>query len=214
MRKSLTLIAMGLFILSCKKEKKNEAEESTNQTNYAYVNTIGSYWVYEKYNVDSLGVETLLLDRDTITVTGDTVVNSKTYYKFTGDLSFYYSGSQFQRDSSGYIVDLNGNILYSFNNVSSNLASREDGPYTVSFNLGTNETIATAFGSKSAGVSYYEIGYTNGDPINACGDLTMRFYNYYGSGIGLLQDEMETYSGLQSSCSKKVRKLSEYYIAP
>ncbi len=213
MKKLLAFATLSLLIVSCKKEKTT-TPDPVDQPTYTYVTTTGSYWVYSKYLQDSLGNETAIPDMDTITLVGDTLVNGKTYYKYSGDISFYSSGTQFQRDSSGYVVDLYGKILYSFNNVVSTLISFPDGPYTVSYNLGANTTISTVDGSKNACTAFNEIGYTNGNPINACGDLTMKFYRYYASGIGLLQDETETYTGLQTACSKKVRKLSSYYIAP
>lgn len=210
----LMLTVLGLSIISCKKDKKNVPESSgTTQPNYVYVCKPGSYWVYDLYGIDSLGNEILLPGKDSIVIAGDTLIHGDFYHKYVG-FSQWYPPVHFERDSLGYIVDENGTILYSFNNVVSDISSMTDGQYLVVNRLGLNEDVATNFGVKNAFVKYREVSMNDGSPVTICGDLSVKYYQYYVSGIGLVQDETEEYLEMTYNCSKKRRKLSFYYIAP
>jgi len=214
MRKVLSFTTLALLIISCKKEKTNTPVPIDEPT-YTYVTTNGSYWVYDLYDVDSLGNETLLPQKDTIKVTGDTVVNGKTYYKFVGGTLGNSNQVTFQRDSSGYIVSLNhGSIMYSFNNVASVINSFSDDIFSYSTGFENNQNVATAFGVKNAFVGYYQVSKNDGTPINVCNDLFVKFYTHYVSGIGMVQTETAFYSQMMNACAKKRSKLSSYYIAP
>ena len=157
MKKYLVFITISLFFVACKKEKNTNSENSSGQPGYTYAASVGSYWVYDRYVVDSLGNETLVpATHDSITVIGDTIANGKTYFKFKGEIWGNGNLITFQRDSSGYIVDIHGTIIYSFNNVSAQLSSSSDNTYTYATGLENNSSVTTAFGVKNACVSYFE----------------------------------------------------------
>ncbi len=213
MKKLLMLTVLSLFFVSCKKEK-NTANSTSEEPSYHYITSTGSYWVYDRYQIDSLGNEILVPGKDSIVIAGDTTINGKVYFKHVGASAWYSNQAHFERDSTGYIVDEHGAILYSFNNVAITLNSAPDGQFFIANKLDLNENMTTNFGLKNAAVRYAEISMNDGSPVNNCGDLSMRFYHYYVSGIGMIQDETETFSGLMSQCSKKRRKLSSYHIVP
>ena len=113
---ALTAITL-LFISSCKKDVV-ELEPIIPPSAIYMPLTIGSYWVYQDYLIDSLGNSTIMQTRDSMYVAHDTLINGKSYSVLKG--RFFPHGVAFLpdstvmivRDSSGFMVDYLGNILY------------------------------------------------------------------------------------------------------
>lgn len=213
MKKILAFTILSLFILSCKKDKLEPAPQAVNS--YTHVSTTGSYWVYDWYDVDSTGNETLWNTtwKDTIRIVGDTTINGKVFQHYKGkewnSLREYWT-----RDSSGYVVGINGKIAYSYISTPMLLSTNNDGYMNHNGGIGEKQTINTAFGSKLASTTYHEVSMVDGTPVNNCGDLSVRFYTYYVSGLGCVGTETAYISQFQSLCAIKRSKLSAYYIAP
>jgi hypothetical protein len=111
-------------LISCKKEEP-EPSNPAPKANYVSLK-IGNYWVYDRYRVDSLGNEELLNSTDSIIVKCDTVIHNKKYYVLE---NFFGNSPQhltFLRDSSGYIVNERGTILFSATNFTDVLSFREE----------------------------------------------------------------------------------------
>lgn len=215
MKNILLLTVLSLAVIACKKKNKTPETPIETPAAYNYTANPGSYWVYDWYQVDSLGNETYTNLRDTVYVEKDTVINGNTYHKFTGTELGNIAMVRYERDSSGFIVDHHGEILYSFNNVAMPLSSRmEAGVCEYATSLGVNASITTAFGTHNACVRYTEVTRTDAQPVNNCGDMSVRFNTYFVSGIGMVHRELETFNWLQSMCSKKIARLSSYYVAP
>ena len=117
-----TYLLLGIFFLlvlsSCEKSSndpsKNNEEEVLSVTDY-YPLTTGSCWVYDTYEIDSLGNETLRSEKDTVEILGDTLIREINYKVFYGKpLNLFTSPKvkYFRRDSSGYIVDESGWIVF------------------------------------------------------------------------------------------------------
>lgn len=214
MKKILAFTILGLTVWSCKKENIAPLEiGSPDPGSSAHVTTAGSYWVYDWYQVDSVGNETWLSQwKDTIRITGDTTINGNVFQvykgKHMGANTEYYT-----RDSSGCILNTDGSIIYSYTSDPMLLTAYGDGYYKHRYFIGAKQTIATAFGSKEASVTYQEIAREDGSPVNNCGDLSVNHYTYYVFGIGCMGMETEYYA-MMPQCSKKRSKLSAYYIAP
>lgn len=213
MKKTLAFTILSLFILSCKKDKLEPTPPPVNS--YTHVNTVGSYWVYDWYDVDSTGNETLWATgwKDTIRIVEDTTINGKVFQHYQGKQLNQFI-EYFQRDSSGYVINADGSIAYSYMGAPMALSSSSDGYMKLKSFIGGIQTINTAFGSKQANTTYLEASMEDGSPMNSCGDLTVRFYNYYVSGLGCAGTETAYLGQLQSQCIKKRSKLSAYYIAP
>ncbi len=78
--------------------------------------SIGNYWIYDVVRVDSNGTETLLNYSDTIRIIGDTSYNSNIYYSIEQDRFLTTQALKdtiYRRDSSGYLVNLEGRISFS-----------------------------------------------------------------------------------------------------
>jgi hypothetical protein len=214
MKKLLALAILSLAVLSCKKDKISPTEPQPANPSYTHVSTIGSYWVYDWYDVDSTGNETLISGwKDTIRIVGDTAINGKVFQHYKGK-ELNSPVEYFSRDSSGYVVNPNGQIRYSYLGVPMLVVSSTDGYMDRVGYIGEIQTINTAFGSKQANTTYQEVSIVDGSPVNSCGDLSVRFYNYYVSGLGCTGVETAYLSQLQSLCAKKRSKLSAYFIAP
>jgi len=214
MKKILALTILSLAVLSCKKDKIGPIEPQPVNS-YTHVTTVGSYWTYDWYDVDSTGNETLWVTnwKDTTRIVGDTTIN--------GEVFQHYKGKQwnspieyYTRDSSGFVVGPNGDVIYSYMNIPMLLSASDDGYLKHEGYIGEIQTINTAFGNKQASSTYHQVSMVDGTPINACGDLSVRFYTYYVSGLGCVGTETAYLGQLQSLCAKKKSKLSAYYIAP
>jgi len=118
--------AISIMLLSsCKKDEEISETPTINTVDYSHL-TVGNYWVYENYILDSLGVATLMDQVDTVTVDRDTIINGQTYFVLTGTR---YPTTESQileilRDSGTYIVSSNGEIIFSSTNFTDTL--RED----------------------------------------------------------------------------------------
>lgn len=212
MKKILALTTLSLIVLSCKKDKLAPLPQPSNS--YTHVNTVGSYWVYDWYDVDSTGNETLNPSyKDTLRIVGDTIINGEVFQHYKGK-QFGNPQGYFTRDSSGYVISPNGSIVYSYMGAPKELNTYSDGYMNHTSFLGTRQTINTAFGMKEAFTTYLEVSMVNGTPVNTCGDFSVRFYNYYVSGLGCVGTETAYISQLQGLCAIKRSKLGAYYIAP
>jgi hypothetical protein len=107
-------VVLGLFLIiflwSCEKENPN-----VNQTELSYFPmTTGSYWVYNTYEIDAKGCDSLISACDTVKVVGDTLFRDEKYKIFRGkNYGFGHTiVDKYYRDSAGYIVNSTGNIVF------------------------------------------------------------------------------------------------------
>lgn len=178
-------IILALFT-SC---QENEVESPETHSTYLPL-AIGNYWVYEHYRVDSLGVETLLPDIDSVYVSRDTLIRNNQYFILEGR-TIPYTRVQILRDSLQYLVNEKGDILFSEKNfddiLSTSLEITND-----------NDTILKSYSKMhltndpvvlSAG--------TFNDVLNFQADIYLDFYsvqtgqtklnNYYAPNVGRIQ---------------------------
>jgi hypothetical protein len=110
---------------SCKKDNPQTANPDITTSNSTYFPFIvGNYWYYDLYRVvDTTGLEESLNYSDTTRIIAEEVINSKTYFVIEQDSWLSQDNRKdtlYYRDSSGYIVNVEGNILFSsgdFNNI-------------------------------------------------------------------------------------------------
>lgn len=213
-----------MILWSCKKEKP-EPEQNTNNPTSAYVlpSTIGSYWVFEKRNVDSLGNETFM-GIDTLSIYGDTVINGNTYISFNATSytgTFYHP--PFLRDSLGYLVDNYGTIQYSYTNLGDTINSWSSpfpGP-NGAIQLEVDDYMSPSITSVSTPSGQFNSYHKKsvwrdsaGGPINECGDIEFIANNYYSSNVGMIRFENWYFGSMVSECKYFYYQLIDYHIAP
>lgn len=185
--KKLALLIFVVTICSCKKEKDEiptPATPSTPATTNCFPLTTGSYWIYERFNLDTNGVETVV-SVDSSYISGDTVIAGNTFSIFVGDL-LGPTYLNFRRDSSGYLVDQNGTIRGSNTNFTDTLWSGSisgSGDFYYKMIPGTSLSVPagtfTAFDYLGA-ITITQVGYP--------WDTSRNIHTYFADGIGLIRE--------------------------
>ena len=205
----LLVLAISLFA-ACNKDKTNPQEES----NY-FPMQIGNYWVYQHYNIDSLGNETDMNKTDSVIIKRDTIINNKQYFVLEGT-NYPYNGNRWEildylRDSSGYLVNINGVIKCSNNNFSDTLLSKteiigEDTLFVLTYQMEESLNPIIVPAGEFEAINFKG---TVVMPKDQPGIQNTRFMNnYYADGIGKIID---TYFFLSSSFINE-KRLVRYNI--
>ncbi|MCU0432288.1 MAG: hypothetical protein MUC87_02405 [Bacteroidia bacterium] len=109
-------VSLCLLTVACKKEEDTIIPQTQNpgvtQSVAYFPLDSGSYWVYEHYRIDTLGMETYN-NNDSTFITGDTIIGGNTY-SILRNIGFYPL-VQYCRDSANCIVNEKGEIIFSAN---------------------------------------------------------------------------------------------------
>ncbi len=108
---SILILLTLITAYSCKKIEPIIAPPIT-YPNYSQLK-VGNYWVYERYEIDTNGVETPLGIYDTCRVEKDTIINGETYFKYVRPSYLSTPTTTFLRDSLHYLVSNGGRIIFS-----------------------------------------------------------------------------------------------------
>lgn len=223
----IALIAFALF--SCSKDDSGDpANENCGQAgnngggsggggagnNFTMPSTEGSYWVYEWYRVPFEGEETILPRVDSVYVSGDSLIGGELFTVYKG--SFFNSDYlRISRDSSGYFIDPEGNIHFSYTNFSDTIDSGIHGNgwnwYLKMYDYQTIDVPAGPFITLEARNSVY---LTSGEPVNVCGDQTVGLGYFYADGIGLVRAQIAFSATIQACDHYEEARLVRYNIAP
>jgi hypothetical protein len=143
MRNLFYLGLVVLLITSCNKEESNLIINPVDKANY-FPLKVGNYWIYEHYDIDSLGNETYKNKTDSIILIRDTIIKGNQYFVLEGT-NYQFNGGNWGivdilRDSSGYIVNEKGQIKFSLDNFNDTLTSKievinNDTLYIVTFKM-------------------------------------------------------------------------------
>jgi hypothetical protein len=118
-----------LLLIACKEEEvspSNEVQKNSNVTDKVtdyYPLGVGNYWVYESFQVDTLGNEISFLGIDSVVVTSDTLIDGQMHF-YIGSVKYPDSTVKAYsryRDSSGCIVNQYGRVFLSVNNFTDTL---------------------------------------------------------------------------------------------
>lgn len=122
MRKLIAFAVLIPLVFSCKKE--NTEIDPPNEETYMPLE-VGNYWVYKHFEIDESGNETEKDIVDSVFITEDSIINGYFYYVFEGisDLGHCEMDGKILRDSSGYLVDTSGTILFAESNFTDILES-------------------------------------------------------------------------------------------
>ena len=221
--KTITLLMIIFAVFSsCKKKEVEPTICESSVQEFEVPNTKGSYWKYQCYRVDTSGVETLYGEPDSVYVYGDTVISNKRYTVIKGTWLTAPSTTilSIRRDSSGFIVNENGKVIYSFNNFTDTLrtGSLQYGPppeswhwYMKMYNNISINVPAGTFNTVEARRSFYD---PNGGPANNCGDAEFTLGYWYADGIGKVKETNGFIVDLQNCGAHLEARLTDYYIAP
>lgn len=104
MKRVLLLFALtGMIITSCKKDDSQENQTPPVPDKDFMQLKIGNYWVYQWYNIDTVGNEYPSTMPDSSIITGDTLIGGTTFFKRL--ITQNQTHVEFIRDSNGYLVD-------------------------------------------------------------------------------------------------------------
>ncbi len=207
-------IAFSLLLVSscCKDDNDIDTTPQVSQLQHLPLKT-GNYWVYNTYKIDTLGNETIISTVDSTIISGDTIINGLTYYILKGN----YAGGRIRildilRDSSGYLVNDEGEIKFSEDNFTDTLSI-------------TNVT----FGDSTYTTTYYKMEKHNAPvtvPAGTFDDVlnykgTIKFYRasnpiykdkntFYAKDIGLILDTF--YYGSEAHSYRYERRLVRYNV--
>jgi hypothetical protein len=131
MKNVIFVFGLILLLYSCKKEDKDNTTEQPAVNKSAYLPmAAGNYWIYQWVDVDTNGNEFQADYYDSVVISQDTIIRGKTYYK-REFYTFYQNSkyptdhqSDFYLDSSGYLVNIWGWILFSENNYTDTIFQR------------------------------------------------------------------------------------------
>jgi len=206
--------ALLLSFFSCKDDNENEDE---NQYPAYSQLKVGNYWVYEIYRIDSTGAETLLEIQDSCYVEKDTLINNTKYFKVVKSYPYskVWESVSYQRDSLHYIVDSNGEILFSSKDFS-NVFRKEyilttEGGDTICEVITKMEDML--FVVRSSTATYYAYGaveqYKMFPDWEQAGNPRYRYF-MYSENIGLVCETQPLFS---ADPNVYERRLIRYHVA-
>jgi hypothetical protein len=125
-----------LYASSCKDDKQPDPipDPPILYDDYAKLK-IGNYWIYQLFDVDSLGNGPALNEFDSTYVSKDTLINGNTYYFLASTIP--YTNNFWLRDSLHYLVNEYGKIFFSSEDFTTAFVSMP-----LFFNQGTTDTTA------------------------------------------------------------------------
>ena len=117
------ILALSLLFVSCKKEEKGTDQTPITKASDYFPMSVGNYWVYEMFEIDTNGNEVNMGWLDSIYVSEKEVIRGETYYLFeSGNRGPGGCFTTSVRDSSGYLVNWEGTILFAPDDFSDTLA--------------------------------------------------------------------------------------------
>ncbi len=211
MRKTPFFLLISLILFSCQKDVAIPESHGHGGTVTPVVPfiplTIGSFWVYNYYQVDTNGSESYM-NTDTVIIIKDSIINEKKYAVFKGSYEQKCNYCfEFKRDSSGYLVDEMGLIRFSTTNFTDTLEKFILDPYGGILYYKMNHkdsTISVPAGhfitSECERVEYIPFSSPKAQHSGA-------FFSY---GVGIVKNRLKYFGPPNYYDSKLV----SYYIAP
>lgn len=117
------LVIAIVLTQACKKKKEVQPEEvqtpppvvAAPQSSAEYAQLkIGNYWIYQQINVDALGNETPTTNYDSCYIATDSLIRGSKFFMIK-NLSPLLPFQELLRDSSNYIINSYGEIIFSAN---------------------------------------------------------------------------------------------------
>lgn len=215
----LPLAIFSLMLASCEKEPVEHTQPESVLKYYPL--SIGNYWVYQNYKIDSLGNEEVFPWTDSIVIEQDSMINGNTYYVLINYPNGRTASNQIQgilRDSATYIVDQNGNRIISTSDFGSVLRTRIiafEGDTLVKSeylmdSLKTSQTVpAGNFDALDRIANHYLYYYQNNELTD---QKEVALKDYYGYGIGPVSLSYTYVDNYFRTKETYERRLTKYHI--
>ena len=226
MKKQFILCFVATAILLSFSSCKMDDEPSIEAQPVYLPMTVGNYWIYQHFIVDSLGNETPYNVYDSVYIVKDSLINNNRYYEFDNSISFSTFKGLY-RDSLGYLVKSTGEILFSATNFTDtihydyfyNREYRPNRPDRLLFCV-----LKTKMNPEKQVVSTPLSEYNT---LMVNGFVTYYYYDnfgniietintnenvYYAPNIGLIKDTYHYYTELKRNKSKVERRLIRYKL--
>lgn len=110
-QETIFFIACFTIFSSCKKDK-DPIIAPTEKADYGQLKE-GNYWVYEVFDIDSVGNATPTGVYDSCFIYKDTIINGNTYFEMHRPGSGILNPVSYIRDSLNYIINSSGRIIFS-----------------------------------------------------------------------------------------------------
>lgn len=212
------LIGFALTVQACKKEEPVIPAENTtsgNPTqNFQLTSTVGSYWVYQWFNIDSSGIETPTNQIDSVYVVSDSAMNVNGYVTMVSEN--LYNGNSYPiylKDSNGIIVDQTGKVLYSYTQFSTVIGSGSTtGYWNWETRMYKNKNTLVPSGTYSCIEARNTYFNPNGGAVTNCGDISFDLSSYYASNIGLVLEKTGYFTVLKNCQGFLEKRLLRYHI--
>jgi hypothetical protein len=210
-RSVVYLILISICISACKKEDSTPQPQPSGPVpgNYTPL-TIGSYWVYDWYQVDSSGNSTFMNKTDSMYISGDILIAGYTYAvlekNFFGGITI---NQKYLRDSLGYLVSDQGVILFSSTNFTDTLRTLTESFYFSFWKMDEVGLVITVPSGTWPTFNYKQtVIQTNG--TFACGSNIGYENSYYANNIGLVCETIFFFGS--NICQYFEKKLVRYHI--
>jgi hypothetical protein len=181
----LLILISGIISVSCKKDESEDNQTPTPTPSADYMQLeVGNYWVYQWYNIDSSGNESLMAKSDSSIITGDTLIGGRTYFKKLIVQNENYV--EFLRDSIGYLVDHGGMVRFSDHDFTKILRIEEIVPdvATIEFQMANQDSLISISLGTYPTYNFRGTVY----PMNPQYPYGINYtHNFYADGMGLIK---------------------------
>jgi hypothetical protein len=225
MKKNLLLIAsIGVLkIVGCKKENIeapvcNNITSSPTAQSYQFPITIGSYWIYENFTMDSTNMITSTTSIDSVFIPYDTLINGKEYARkkivnlsnnnSIPTMEIFLGSYVYARDSAGYIVNPQGKFIKhdDFNNILS-FSVITNPPHTIVARMTHKDSLVTVPVGSFTTINYQQTVTIQASSYS--GNRTKYNNQIMADNIGVIYQDLSFYN----SPTKLGIRLLRYHIA-
>ena len=206
-RVMIMLTLLTILFTACKKENSETELKPIPETDYMQLK-IGNYWVYEWYHLDSSGNETINGTIDSCIIIGDTNIRDHQYFKQTFT---YQAHTVYLRDSSGYLINHSGKVIFSNHDFSNIIREDTIGPglAIATYRMTDNDTTITVpIGTYP--VIDFKGKVTALDPQSPHG--THYVHYFYADGLGMIKSSVYYYSAPSLRTGKRLTKFGNIEI--
>ena len=211
--RALTGCTLTLLMIACAEDDDDQVipqiqDEGSDPLTYSPLTT-GSYWIYERTEIDTSGNETPLGITDSCYIAGDTVIGTNTYAVYVRPFAPGWQPlRQCLRDSAGYLVDQNGQIRFAENDFGTVFNSFVDtiGSDTITYwrNWMVDDGLSVTVPAGTFLTKTYQLRIDFWpDYISVAGPVRTR-NTRYAEDVGIVLETLPFYSGQSSHVERRL----------